>query len=149
MAIEIEPRPIWPRVGASCAVFRDGAILLGERGKGAMAGRWSLPGGHVEPGETARDAACREVREETGVVCEVLGLVDLNEVIQRDGAGGDVSWHYVIAVYFGRWVSGEPVAASDCRAARFVPLDELTAVPLTPGATAFIERAAALFAAYR
>ncbi|MDX2156084.1 MAG: NUDIX hydrolase [Hyphomicrobiaceae bacterium] len=145
-----ESRPIWPRLAASAAIFQGNAVLVGERGKGAMAGFWSLPGGHVEPGEIARDAARREVLEETGVVARILGLVDLHEVIHREG-GADaetttatVSWHYVIAVHYGVWVEGEPVAASDCRTARFVPLDEIDALPLTEGAASLIRRAARL-----
>ncbi len=149
MSVYVEPRPIWPRLAASAAIFRDGRILLGERGKGAMAGYWSLPGGHVEPGETARAAAAREVLEETSITAEILGLLDLHEVIRRDGNPPDptaagVSWHYVIAVHHGRWLAGEPAAASDCRATRFVPLDEVERLPLTDGALALIRRAAAL-----
>jgi ADP-ribose pyrophosphatase YjhB (NUDIX family) len=109
-----------------------------------MAGYWSLPGGHVEPGEPIAGAACREVLEETGVTCRILGLVDCHEVIRHGGPGAGVDWHYVIAVHYGRWVSGEPVAASDCRSARFVGLDDLGSVTLTPGAEALIRRALAL-----
>ncbi len=141
MATTVEQRPYWPRLGASAAIFRAGSVLLGERGKGALAGMWSLPGGHVEPGERVADAAQREVAEETGVVAEILGLVDLHEVIRREAAGGEVSWHYVIAVHYGVWRSGEPVPASDCRATRFVALDALGSVPLTDGAEAIIRRA--------
>jgi ADP-ribose pyrophosphatase YjhB (NUDIX family) len=152
MVITVEQRPYWPRLGASAAIFRNGAVLLGERGKGALAGMWSLPGGHVEPGERTADAARREIAEETGVRAEILGLVDLHEVIRQevDGASGErVLWHYVIAVHYGRWRGGEPAAASDCRAARFVALDALNSVPLTDGAEALIRRAAALVAAAR
>ncbi|MBS0243473.1 MAG: NUDIX hydrolase, partial [Proteobacteria bacterium] len=146
MSLIPEPRPIWPRLGASAAVFRDGMVLLGERGKGAMAGYWSLPGGHVEPGETARAAAAREVQEETGVTARILGLVDLHDVIRRDGESGEVSWHYAIAVHYAEWVSGEPIAASDCRSARFVPLDDVQQLKLTDGAITMIRRAASLLA---
>lgn len=140
----IEPRPLWPRLGASAAIFRDGTVLLGERGKGALAGMWSLPGGHVEPGERTADAALREVAEETGVAAEILGLVDLHEIVRRGDNGGEIAWHYVIAVHYGIWRGGEPIAASDCRAARFVPLDAMGALPLTDGAEALIQRAAKL-----
>ena len=136
----VEQRPYWPRLGASAAIFRDGAVLLGERGKGALAGMWSLPGGHVEPGERVADAAGREVAEETGVIADILGLVELHEVIRRNPSG-EVSWHYVIAVHFGVWRRGEPVPASDCRATRFVALDALSSVPLTDGAEAIIRKA--------
>ena len=141
MAITVEQRPYWPRLGASAAIFRNGTVLLGERGKGALAGMWSLPGGHVEPGEQVAGAARREVFEETGVVAEILGLVDLHEVIRRENPEGEVSWHYVIAVHYGLWRTGEPMPASDCRATRFVALDALHSVPLTEGAETIIRRA--------
>ncbi|MGE0765502.1 MAG: NUDIX hydrolase [Hyphomicrobiaceae bacterium] len=149
MAAMVEARPYWPRLGASAAIFKGRTVLLGERGKGALAGFWSLPGGHVEPGEPVADAARREVAEETGIVAQILGLVDLHEVIRRERGGGqdDVSWHYVIAVHYGVWRGGEPVAADDCRAARFVALDALQSVPLTEGAEALIRRAAAMLGA--
>ena len=133
----------WPRLATSTAVFRGNTVLLGERGKGALAGDWSLPGGHVEPGEPVRDAARREVMEETAVGAGVLCLVDLHEIVRRD-ASGEVAWHYVIAVHYGVWRGGEPLAGSDCRATRFVGLAELASLPLTDGAEALIHRAAAL-----
>lgn len=146
MPVEAARSP-WPRIGASTAVFRGRTVLLGERAKGAMAGLWSLPGGHVEPGEKASHAALREVEEETGVRAKILGLVDLHEVIRREGEGGGVSWHYVIAVHYGIWLSGEPVAQSDCRAACFVALDDLDRMPLTEGAAEIIRRADRLIVA--
>ncbi|MGH6815839.1 MAG: NUDIX hydrolase [Hyphomicrobiaceae bacterium] len=136
-------RPLWPRPGASAAVFRDGAVLLVERGKGPR-GVWSLPGGHIEPGETARAAALREVAEETGVVCDLLGIANVHDVLLRDAAG-ELTAHYVLAVFYGRWRSGEPQAQSDCCDARFVSLDALGSYVLTEGAQAVIVRAAALF----
>ena len=135
----------WPRCGASSAIFRDGEVLLIQRGKGAFTGLWSFPGGHVEPGETAREAARREVAEETGCQVQIEGVLDVHDVIVHD-ADGNLGTHYVIAVYWGRWLSGEPVAASDSRASRFWRLEELEQVPLTQGTLALIRRAAALAA---
>ena len=146
MASTSERDGAWPRLAASTAVFRGGTVLLGERGKGALAGLWSLPGGHVEPGERVRDAARREIKEETAIDAEILGLVDMHEIIRREAAGS-VTWHYVIAVHYGVWLSGEPVAGSDCRETRFVALDDLGSVPLTDGAEALIRRAALLVGA--
>ena len=132
--------PAWPRCGASAAVFRDGAVLLIERGKGALTGRWSLPGGHIEPGEAARAAALREVREETGVEADIQGLVDIHEVVLR-GADGALAAHYLITVFCGRWRAGEPSAGSDASAARFVGIGDIERYPLTDGAAALIRRA--------
>jgi ADP-ribose pyrophosphatase YjhB (NUDIX family) len=81
---------------------------------------WSLPGGHIEPGETASAAAVREVREETGVEAELAGLVDVHDVILRRDDGALLA-HYLIAVYCGRWLAGEPMPGGDEIAARFAP----------------------------
>ncbi|MFM1813817.1 MAG: hypothetical protein RLZ98_512 [Pseudomonadota bacterium] len=142
----VEPTTaIWPRAAASMAVFRDGRILIAERGKGTLQGRWSLPGGHIEPGETARDAALREVREETGIEARPVGLVDIHEVIRRDVAGM-VETHYLIAVFCGIWMSGEPVPADDCRQAAFVAPEDLCNYPLTDNAQNIITAAERLLA---
>jgi 8-oxo-dGTP diphosphatase len=130
---------IWPRCGTSAAVFRDDRVLLIQRAKGAFKGLWSLPGGHIEPGESAKAAAVREVREETGVDADIRGIVDLHEVIlrERDGA---VRTPYLIAVHWGLWRAGEPVAGSDAAAARFVRIDDIETYPLTEGAADLIRR---------
>lgn len=132
--------PGWPRCGASAAVFRDGAVLLIERAKGALKGRWSLPGGHIEPGETAHAAAAREVLEETGVRADIVGLLDVHDVILRR-EDGTLLAHYLIAVFHGRWRSGEPSAGSDAAATRFVPVGDIDSYPLTDGAASLIRRA--------
>jgi 8-oxo-dGTP diphosphatase len=135
---------IWPRGAASAAIFRGAEVLLIERGKGgAFQGLWSLPGGRIEPGEPARAAALREIREETGVVAELAGVLDVHDVIRHDPAGVIAS-HYLLAVFYGRWVSGEPIAGDDATAARFVPLGSLQALPMTDGAADYARRAAVL-----
>ena len=121
--------PRWPRAAARAAIYLDGAVLLVERGKPPVSGVWSLPGGHIEPGEPAREAALREVTEETGIIAEVLGLADMHDVIIRD-AGGKLTAHYLLAVFYGRWIAGEPVAATDCADARFVPIEEVASPPI-------------------
>lgn len=133
----------FPRAAASAAIFRGDDVLLIQRGKGALQGYWSLPGGHIEPGETARAAALREVGEETGVAAEILAFVDLHEVILH-GANGVLQRHYIIAVHAGLWLSGEPAAAEDAADARFVSPDGLADLQLTSGALGLIARARAL-----
>lgn len=133
----------FPRGAASAAIFKGSEVLLIQRGKGALKGYWSLPGGHIEPGETARAAALREVREETGVEAEISVFVDLHEVILRD-PGGALQAHYLIAVHAGHWRAGSPVAAEDAADARFVAPDALADLQLTDGALRLIAKARAL-----
>lgn len=140
MAEEALKRPEWPRPAASAAIFRGEMVLIVERGKGAVRGTWSLPGGHIEPGETARAAALREIEEETGLAATLSGLVDVHDAIMRN-ADGVLTAHYVLTVYWGHCEDGMPIAATDVRDARFVPLSEVDNFRMTPGAQRFIRRA--------
>ena len=132
--------PVWPRCAASAAIFHGEEVLLIERAKGALAGYWSLPGGHIEAGETARSAALREVREETAVEAELVGLVDVHEVILRK-TGDVLAAHYLIVVFCGRWLAGDPKPGDDAAAARFIRLEDLDALKLTDNAATLIRRA--------
>ena len=114
-------RPV-PAVGIVC--LRGAEVLLIRRGKPPLAGAWSLPGGRVEWGETLQAAALRELREETGVAADLLGLVDV-----VDGVFGEDT-HYVLIDYVARWLSGEPQAGDDAREAAFHPLAELSGLGL-------------------
>ena len=134
----------WPRCGVSAIIFRWREVLLVERGKGALKGRWSPPGGHIEAGERARQAALREVREETGIEAALGGLVDVHDVLLH-APDGQLAAHYLLAVFWGTWRAGEPVAGSDAAAARFVGMDQLGAYPLTDEAERLIRRARELF----
>jgi 8-oxo-dGTP diphosphatase len=139
--------PVWPKAAASIAVLRGHgstwSVLLVERSKPPRAGLWSLPGGHIEPGETAAAAAMRELAEETGVSADLIGLVDTLDVITHDD-DGVLTAHFLLAVFCGHWRDGEPVAASDSRQARFVTIADLPAYRLTPGAADIIARATRL-----
>jgi 8-oxo-dGTP diphosphatase len=137
---EVLKRPEWPRPAASAIIFRGASVLIVERGKGALPGTWSLPGGHIEPGEKAREAAARELFEETGLAVTLVGLVDVHDAIFRDGEG-TLRAHYVLSVFWGRSEEGEPVAATDVRDARFVPVSEVDGYRMTPGAQDIIRRA--------
>ncbi|MDO9078094.1 MAG: NUDIX hydrolase [Brevundimonas sp.] len=107
-----------PAVGVVC--LRGDSVLLIRRGTPPRQGEWSLPGGRIEPGERAMDAALRELREETGVEAEITGLIDV-----VDGVFPEAGRHYVLIDYSARWLSGEPVAGDDAAEARFVALDEV------------------------
>src|SRR5689334_9694358 len=91
----------WPRAAASAVMFRYESVLLVLRDKEPAKDLWSLPGGAIEAGETAEDAARREVEEETGLIAHIEGLAGVYDVIDHDAAG-KVVLHYVIASYFGR-----------------------------------------------
>lgn len=115
-----------PAVGVVC--FRKGAsggdeVLLIRRGKPPRMGQWSLPGGRIEPGERAIDAAIRELAEETGVEAEIVGLIDV-----VDGIFPQADLHYVLIDYAAVWTAGEPVAGDDAMEAGFYPLAAIDAL---------------------
>lgn len=116
--------PDRPFVGVGVVVWRGDEVLLIERGKGPRSGGWSLPGGKQELGETVRETAHREIREETAVEIEITGLLDVVDLVRKDGAGR-VQFHYTLVDFTAEWVSGEAVAGTDAAAARWVRLEDL------------------------
>jgi len=127
-----------PAVGA--IVFRRSDILLVKRGSEPNRGRWSVPGGALEAGETVEAAAVREVLEETGLEVRAIRVADVRDLIERD-ADGQVRWHYVLIDVLCDYVRGEPRPSSDAENARFVPLRELSDYDVTPTALEAVERA--------
>jgi len=104
------------------ALARDGTgrILLVRRGRPPFEGRWALPGGFVEYGETTEDACAREAREETGLVVEVGDVAGVYSRPDRDPRG-----HTVSIVYFCRSVGGEIRGGDDAAEARWFAPDEI------------------------
>ena len=126
------PRPE-PAVGAVCVV--DGALLMVRRGHEPEAGKWSIPGGRVEAGETVSAAVAREVMEETGIAVQVGPLVGWVERIDPDH-------HFVIldvsVVPLSARPRPTPVASGDAAAAAWVDLDQLGELPLVAGLERFL-----------
>ena len=118
------PPPARPVVGVGVVVWRDGKVLLIRRGKSPMRGRWSLPGGRQELGETVRAAAVREVREETGVEIRLGALLDVVDTMRRDESGA-VTQQYALVDFDADWTAGEPQAASDAERAEWADPDDL------------------------
>jgi 8-oxo-dGTP diphosphatase len=131
MASDSRLYPSRPFLAVSVAIWRDGKALLVRRARPPLASIWSFPGGVVETGETLAEAAAREVREETGLEAEIVGPIDRAEVIRRD-AEGKVERHYVIIVFAGRSLAGEPVAADDADAAGWFEPGDIDGFELTP-----------------
>ncbi|RRN65841.1 NUDIX hydrolase [Caulobacter sp. 602-1] len=115
-----------PTVGVVC--LRGDEVLLIRRGTPPRLNQWSLPGGRLEWGETLEVAALRELKEETAVEAELLGLLDVVDGVFPARPGGEITRHYVMIDYAARWTGGEPVAGDDAAEARFVTLDEAMAL---------------------
>ena len=129
-----------PRPGVSTAVFRGDEVLLVQRGKRPYDAFWSLPGGAIQLGEAAADAARRELKEETGLLALTLTLGDVVDGILKDGTGA-VTSHFTIVVFATRDVEGELAPASDAAAAVFLGQEERAGLQRTPGLESAIENA--------
>lgn len=119
------------------AVVLDGAgrVLLVRRGRPPGRGTWTLPGGHVEAGETLAEAVVREVREETGLATRVLcglGVV----TVAREGFAYAIHEHLLAPLDPG----AEPRADDDADDARWVRHEDVTQLGVHADAVAVIER---------
>lgn len=145
--------PKAPIVGVGAVVVDDGRVLLVQRGREPLKGKWSLPGGMLEIGESLQQGVVREVEEETGLRVEPIELIELlDRIVREEGPTGErVRYHYVIADYLCRVVGGSLKAASDAEAVRWAERTEWnshSALALDPITVRVIEagwqRAAAL-----
>ena len=120
-------------LGASAVIVADGAILLVQRGHEPQLGRWSVPGGKQEPGETLAETAAREAYEETGLEVRIGA-----ELWSLTIPAGDVSFE---VHDFAATVTGGTLRAGDDAAdARWVPFAELDLLPLTDGLMGYLIR---------
>jgi len=119
-------------------------VLLIRRGQAPLLGEWSLPGGVLECGETLREAAEREAREETGLAVETGELLGVYERLIRDDEGR-VRYHYVLIDFLCRPTGGELRAASDAVDVRWFTRGELPALNLAPDANDVVLKGLARF----
>jgi 8-oxo-dGTP diphosphatase len=132
--------PSRPVCGVGVVVWKDDSVLLIQRGKAPRLGDWGLPGGVVELGETLREAARREVREECEINIALGDIVDAVDLIQRDDAA-QLQFHYVIIDFAATYVSGTLHAASDVLDARWVAPRDLDAYALPTETREVIDKA--------
>ncbi|MGO8983910.1 MAG: NUDIX hydrolase [Terriglobales bacterium] len=118
-------------VGAVVVAHRDGGnrVLLIRRGTPPLLGEWSLPGGVLECGETLREAAIREAREETGLNVEPGEMLGVYERVIR-AEDGRVRYHFVLIDFLCRPASGDLKAGSDAAEVRWFTREELPALNL-------------------
>ncbi|MGH3975929.1 MAG: NUDIX hydrolase [Pseudonocardiaceae bacterium] len=113
-------------VGA--VVFDDaGRVLLVRRTNEPGRGRWSVPGGRVEAGETDHHAVIREVAEETGLQVKVTRRIGR---VQRGAPGGAI---FDIHDYLCRPTGGTLRAGDDADDARWCDGETLTSLPIVDG----------------
>jgi len=137
------PRTPIAAVGVVC--FRADDVIMVRRGTPPLENAWSLPGGRIEWGERAADAALRELNEETGCSAKLIGLIDVVDAVFTSRSAEDAPWgHYVLIDYAARWTEGEPTPGDDAREARFFAPDEVAALDLWSETRRIIEAARAM-----
>jgi len=122
--------PDQPIVGVGAVIIRDGKIALIKRGNEPSKGKWTIPGGLVELGETLEQSVIRETKEETGLDVENPLLIDVVSNVDLDEKG-KVKYHYVIIDYLVHVKNGNAKASSDAEELRWVPFEEVENYDLT------------------
>lgn len=131
-----------PRLAVSAGIFRDGKILLVRRAREPAKGIYTFPGGRVEFGESLTEALAREIREETGLIIEIVGLAGYREALPpRTGGHG----HFVILPFAARWVANEVALNDELDDARWLsPENAVKGLQVTQGLDQTIRAAAAV-----
>ena len=136
MQREYPDRPI---VGVGAVIIENGRVLLVRRARPPLLGRWSLPGGVVELGETLRAATEREALEETGFVVQAEEVL---EVLDRivPGENGRTQYHYVLVDFLCRKTGGELRAGGDAADVAWAHWEELRKFGLEEPALSVIKK---------
>jgi ADP-ribose pyrophosphatase len=111
-----------PVVAVVVLVIRDGRALMVRRSVEPEKGRWAFPAGYVDDGEDPREAAIREVREETGLAIRITRLIDVLGPDQAAKAKASV-----VILFEGEAPDGEPEGHDDVDQAAFMARDEIPA----------------------
>ena len=135
--------PSHPRVGVGAVILDGRRVLLVKRGGQPSAGKWSLPGGLVDLGETTTEAIAREVAEECGLRIRIAGLAGIVDRVVRDDAGR-VRYHWVLVDYLAYPEAGTAVAGSDAADVQWIDVDAVERLDITDGLVDMIRRAQAL-----
>ncbi len=134
-----DPRyPPVPRVAVGALVIKAGAVLLVKRGKAPSDGKWAIPGGSVELGETLQQAAQREIIEETGIRIRAAEPVYTFDFIERNQYGR-IRFHYVIIDLAAEYLSGKIKPGDDADQAAWIPFAKLKELDMNATTRAFLK----------
>ncbi|MBN1273837.1 MAG: NUDIX hydrolase [Candidatus Aminicenantes bacterium] len=121
---------IFPKVAVGAVVVQEKKILLVKRLNPPQKGKWAVPGGSVELGETLQEAAEREIREETGLLIKAKKPIHVFDLIETDEKG-QTRFHYVIIDLSADLIGGNLKPADDVSDARWFDLSDTYALDMS------------------
>ncbi len=131
--------PTHPMTGVGAVIMNSRKLLLVKRGVEPGKGKWTIPGGIVELGETPEETVVREVIEECGLEVENPALIDVVNNVILDGEG-KIKYHFVILDFLVELKGGKLNPNDEILEAKWVPLDEVDKYDLTRSFREFFER---------
>jgi 8-oxo-dGTP diphosphatase len=131
--------PKAPIAGVGVVILKGDKVLLVRRGKEPGRGRWGLPGGAIELGETVAQAAEREVDEECGIEIEIRDVIEVIDRIIHDD-DGQIRYHYILIDLLAEHRRGDPSASTDAAEVRWVLEKELDQLKLSPATSRVIRK---------
>ena len=138
--VDTRKYPTRPIIGVGAAVFDGASVVLIKRRFEPLQGRWSLPGGGLEVGETLEAGVAREIEEETGLTVAVGPVVEVFDRILLDDSGR-VEYHFVLVDFLCRATAGTLTPGSDVMDAVLANPEMLNAYGLTKKAEEVIAQA--------
>jgi acetyl-CoA carboxylase carboxyl transferase subunit beta len=137
MAADVNRQVQGPVAGVGVVVVDTGGrLLIVQRGEGAGKGLWAVPGGKVRWGETWREAAKREAREETGLEVEVGSVAWVGEAV---GPGNPPTWHFALVDFWAEVIGGDLQAGDDAADVRWVSPHQIHQYPLVSTMSSLLE----------
>lgn len=121
------------RATAGAVIEKDGKLLLVKRGNEPFKDYWTLPGGHIDFGETAKEAVVREVKEETGLDLKPIFLA------YRDEIYPDINWHGEVLVFYGEAEGREEIDGKEIIDIKWFDIDVAVNMKLAFGHEKTIE----------
>ena len=131
--------PPAPKVAVGAVVIEEGRVLLVKRKYPPKQGKWAIPGGSVNLGESLQAAAEREILEETGLVIEAKKPIYTFDLIERD-AKENILFHYVVVDLFAKYVSGDVQPADDVSDARWFDPDEIEGLDISENTKKLLDK---------
>jgi len=128
-SVSMQDTPRRPIPAVIAVLVRNSEVLLVRRAHRPDAGKWGFPGGKMELGESVREAAVRELYEETQVSAEACESFTTLDVFDFD-SDGSLRQQFILVAVLCRWLSGEPIAGDDALDARWLPVSALPSSPL-------------------